>query len=175
MPVAIYRHDGDWTEETRENRSLRYIEHYILDVEMDTRLLYPNRKYYSSDCVFRDTTDVTYVGADAIHDWMLKLFAPFSKVTLEGLSFQVVDESEGEKSKYTVNAEFQVKYFLHADPEPIFAPRLFVFTIENADSPEAWDGLQFTKVLLYWNPALVGNEVKRRAAAKETEQSSKEE
>lgn len=148
---------------------MRYIEHYVLDVGMDTKLLYPKRKYYSSECVFRNTTNVTYVGADAIHEWMLRLFAPFEKLTLEGLSFQIVDESEGENIKYTVNAEFQMKYFLHGDPEPILAPRLFVFTIENADSSDAWDGLQFTKVLLYWDTALVMNEVKKRTAAKKAE------
>jgi hypothetical protein len=169
MPVTVFRHDGDWDEHTRSNKFLNYIETYVLEVGLDTTLPYPNTKWYSPHAVFRDTTNVTYTGADAIKTWMLQLFSPFDKVTLQGLSFQVVDESDGPVVKATVNAEFQVAYYLHGDPEPVFAPRLFVFTIENAEGEgdEAYEGLQFTKILLYWDPALVKNEVVRRAAAKQ--------
>jgi hypothetical protein len=166
MPVTVFRHKGHWDTHTRENRALRFLESYALAVESDLSLPYPNTKYYSLPCPFFDTTNVTYTGADAIKTWMLKLFSPFDKVRLESLNFMVVDESESGKAYYTVNAEFMAKYWLKGDPEPILAPRLFVFTVTDTETEDGFDGLQFSEVHLYWDTALVSNEAKRRAERK---------
>jgi hypothetical protein len=62
---------------------------------------------------------------------MKQLYASFDKVHFEGTRFMVVDESEGQEEKYTVNAERLMHYWLKGDPEPILAPRIFVFSITS--------------------------------------------
>ena len=89
---------------------------------------------------------------------------------MDGISFLVVDESKSDidrhGSLYTVNAEFMVKFYLRSDPEPVLVPRMFVFEIGRSVSDDGYDGLQFVQVKLYWDTALVKDEVRRRAAAK---------
>jgi hypothetical protein len=169
MTITIFRHKGHWDSQTHQNRALRFIESYTLAVESDLSLTYPSTKYYSPTCPFYDTTNVIYAGADAIKAWMLHLFSPFDKVHLEGMSFMVVDESENGKAAFTVNAEFMATYWLKGDERPIEAPRLFVFTIEDGETEDGEDGLQFSEVHLYWDTALVANEAKRRAVLRKGE------
>ena len=166
MTATIFRHKGDFDEDTRKNRALRFIEAYAHNIASDLTLTYPDEKWYSPNCVFFDTTNITYIGAKAIKTWMLELFSPFDRVGLEALSFQVVDESTDGKADYTVNAEFMIAYFLKGDPVPIFAPRIFVFVVRNTESDEGYDGLQYTDVKLYWDTDLVKSEAKRRMAMK---------
>ena len=148
MAPTIFRHKGDFDAHTRDNRALRFIEAYAHNSASDLTLSYPDTKWYSPDCVFFDTTNVTYVGAKDIKIWMLELFSPFDKVSLEALSFQVVDDSN-DKGVFdcTVHTEWMVAYYLKGDPKPIFAPRMFVFQIQDGEG--GFDGLQYVDVKLY--------------------------
>jgi hypothetical protein len=169
MPPTIFRHSGPYSTETRSQRPLRFIEAYTNEVSSSLTLSYPDTQYYSPTCNFFDTTNKNYVGATAIKTWMLKLFSPFSKVGIEPTSFLVIDEG-GDEKEWTVYFECMVDYYLKADQEkgrdevPILAPRIFVFVIgEEEEGSGGFDGLQFRDVKLYWDTALVSNEVKRRA------------
>jgi hypothetical protein len=55
-----------------------------------------------------------------------------------------------------------VKYFVKGDPVPISVPRIFVFKIKDTESEDGFDGLQFFNVKLYWDTALLSNEIRRR-------------
>jgi hypothetical protein len=164
MQTKVFRHEGDFDASSRANRALRFIEDYSNSIGADLTLSYPDTKYYGPHCTFFDTANVTYTGATAIKAWMKQLFAPFDKLHYEGTRFLVVDESEGNGAKYTVVAEGMMYYWLKGDPEPILAPRIFVFSISEAETSEGFDGLQFSDVRLYWNTALVTSEAQRRAA-----------
>ena len=164
MAVTIFRHKGPFDSESRQNRALRFIEEYTNDIASSLKLQYPDTKYYSPTCVFFDTTSVTYTGAKAIKEWMLQLFSPFDKIGCEGMSFLVVDESSSDGTKYTVNAEFMMEYYLKGSLEPIAAPRMFVFEIGDSVTEDGFDRLQFTDVKLYWDTDLVKSEIKRRVA-----------
>jgi hypothetical protein len=165
MTARIFRHDGHWGSKTRENRALRFIEAYANEVAADLTLPYSPTRYYAPSCTFFDTTNVTYNGAIEIKSWMQRLFSPFDKVEFTGISFLVIDESdaEGNTPLYTVNAEFMANYCFKGDPEPILAPRLFVFTISRSETEDGFDGLQYVDVKLYWDTALVKDEKRRRA------------
>jgi hypothetical protein len=165
MPITIFRHTGDFDDHTRENRALRFIEGYVRNISSDITLSYPDTKWYSPNCIFFDTTNVTYTGAKAIKTWMLKLFSPYDRLGAEGMRFQVVHESdEISGAKYTVNAELMTAFYLKGDPEPVLIPRIFVFVIEDSETKEGFDGLQYTDVRLYWDTDLVKSEARRRAA-----------
>jgi hypothetical protein len=167
MTGTIFRYNGHWGSETRQNRALRFIEAYGNDVTGDLALPYSPTKFYAPSCTFADTTNVQYHGAVAIKEWMQQLFSPFDKVEFIGLSFLVIDESNTEEncSKYTVNAEFMAYYYFKGDPEPILAPRLFVFTIADSETEDGFDNLQNVDVKLYWDTALVKDERRRRLQA----------
>jgi hypothetical protein len=162
--ARIFRHNGHWDSKTREQRAPRFIEAYANDVVADLTLPYSPTKYYSPSCTFSDTTNVKYHGALQIKSWMHNLFSPFSKIEFTGLSFLVIDESDAEEKMplYMVNAEFMTKYYFKGDPEPVLAPRLFVFTISRSEAEGGFDGLQYVDVKLYWDTALVKEEKRRR-------------
>jgi len=162
MTAVVFRHIGNFYQHTKESRALRFVYKYIKAVSDDLSLPYSPTKFYAPDAVFFDTTNVTYNGATAIKMWMLKLFSPFDKVSLEGMSFVVIDESTDGKTLYTAMVETMVKYFVKSDPKPISVPRLFVFQIEDSKSEDGFDGLQFFNVKLYWDTALLSNDIRRR-------------
>jgi hypothetical protein len=162
MPPTIFRHSGPYNP-------LRFIEAYTNEVSASLTLSYPDTRYYSPTRNFFDTTNKTHIGATAIKAWMLKLFSPISRVDMDPTSFLVLDESQDEQ-EWTVCFECMVEYFLKDDGKeggegvPILAPRIFVFTIgEEEAGTGGFDGLQFRDVKLYWDTALVSNEMKRRA------------
>ncbi|RFU26288.1 hypothetical protein B7463_g10043, partial [Scytalidium lignicola] len=162
MAAIIFKHKGDFNSQTKENRALRFVHKYIKAVTSDLSLPYPDTKFYAPSAIFYDTTNVTYTGAEAIKTWMLKLFSPFDKVELRGMSFVVIDETTETGALYTATVETMVKFFVKGDPEPILVPRLFVFEIRDSVSDNGFDGLQFFNVKLYWDTALLLNEIKRR-------------
>ena len=87
---------------------------------------------------------------------------PFDKVELRGMSFVVIDETTETKALYTATVETMMTFYVKGDPEPISVPRLFVFEISDSESDDGFDGLQFFNVKLYWDTALLVNEIKRR-------------
>jgi len=168
MTAAVFKHTGDFDAHTKDNRALRFVHKYFTDVTSSLELEYPDNQYYAPSAVFFDTKNVTYNGAKNIKTWMLELFSPFDKLGLEGMSFLVVDESNSStgKSLYTVNAETMVSYYVKGDPIPILVPRLFVFEIRDGEDREGWDGLQFFNIKLYWDTALLVEEIKKRKLMK---------
>jgi len=165
MAAVVFKHTGDFDARTKENRALRFVHKYFADVSGSLKLEYPDTQYYALSAVFFDTKNVTYTGAKDIKTWMLKLFSPFDKLALTGMSFLLIDESIPGKSLYTVNAETMVSYYVKGDPVPILVPRLFVFEIRDGENGEGWDGLQFFDIKLYWDTALLIDEIKKRKAA----------
>jgi len=148
MAPTVFRYKGGFDSHTREHRALRFIEAYAKEITSDLTLNYPDTKWYSLDCVFFDTTNVTYFGAKDIKTWMLKLFSPFDRVGLEALTFQIVDDSDDNGDfDCTVHTEWMVAYYLKGDLKPIYAPRMFVFKIKEGDG--GFDGLQYVNVKLY--------------------------
>jgi hypothetical protein len=168
MAATVFKHTGDFDTHTKENRALRFVHKYFSDVTGSLELAYPDTQYYAPSAVFFDTKNVTYTGAKNIKTWMLELFSPFDKLELKGMSFLVVDESSPptRQSLYTVNAETMVSYYVKGDPVPILVPRFFVFEIRDGEGGEGWDGLQFFDIKLYWDTALLVEEIKRRKSAK---------
>jgi len=148
MAPTVFPYKGDFDAHTRDNRALRFIEAYANNIVSDLTLSYPDTLWYSPDCVFFDTTNVTYIGAKDIKTWMIKLFSPFDRVALEALTFLVIDDTS-DKGGFdcTVYTEWMVAYYLKNDPNPIFAPRMFVFRIKEGES--GFDGLQYVDVKLY--------------------------
>ncbi len=172
MTVTVFRHEGVFDARTKSNRALRFVHKYFSDVTGSLALSYPDTQYYSPSAKFFDTKNRTYIGAKAIKKWMLELFSPFDKLSLAGMSFFVVEEDterEGGKLErtWTVNAETMVGYYVKGDPEAILVPRLFVFVIKEGETGEGWDGLQFFDVKLYWDTALLLDEIKRRKVSKQ--------
>jgi hypothetical protein len=166
MPASVFKHTGDFEAHTKENRALRFVHKYFAEVTSSLKLEYPDTEYYAPSAVFFDTKNVTYTGAKDIKTRMLKLFSPFDKLALTGMSFLVVDESAPGKSLYTVNAETMVSYYVKGDPVPILVPRLFVFEIRDGENGQGWDALQFFDIKLYWDTALLVDEIEKRKAAK---------
>jgi hypothetical protein len=162
MTAIIFKHKGNFDSHTKENRALRFIHKYVKAVSADLSLPYSDTKFYAPAAVFFDTKNVTYSGAAAIKTWMLKLFSPFDKVELEGMSFIVMDESTKSNALYTATVETMVKFFVKGDPVPISVPRMFIFEIRDSVSDDGFDGLQFFDIKLYWDTALLSNEIKRR-------------
>lgn len=95
------------------------IEAYLNEVALSLQLEYTDTKCYLPSCVFFDATNVTYTGSKAIKEWMLHLFSPFIKFDFEEVNFLVVDESDPDRAKYTVNAELMFKFYLKGDTEPV--------------------------------------------------------
>jgi hypothetical protein len=148
------------------------VHKYFSDVTGSLALSYPDTQYYSASAKFFDTKNRTYVGAKAIKKWMRELFSPFDRLSLVGMSFLVVEEDSVEgvgnlERTWTVIAETMVGYYIKGDPEAILVPRLFVFVIKEGESGDGWDGLQFFDVKLYWDTALLLDEIKRRKGAKQ--------
>ncbi|KAK9481816.1 hypothetical protein V1527DRAFT_478410 [Lipomyces starkeyi] len=141
MAATIFKHKGDFDGQRRRS------------------LPYSNTKFYAPSAIFFDTTNVTYVGAAAIKTWMLALF-------LLSTNLLVIDESTETKALYTAIVETMVNYFVKGDPVPISVPRIFVFEIMDSESEDGFDGLQFFDIKLYWDPALLSNEIKRRREEK---------
>ncbi|KAK9481779.1 hypothetical protein V1527DRAFT_478567 [Lipomyces starkeyi] len=166
MAATIFKHKGDFDGHTKENRAVRFVHKYIAEVSADLSLPYSDTKFYAPSAIFFDTTNVTYVGAAAIKTWMCALFSPFDKVSLHALSLIVIDESTETKALYTAIVETMVNYFVKGDPLPISVPRIFVFEIRDSESEDGFDGLQFFDIKLYWDPALLSNEIKRRREEK---------
>ena len=166
MAATVFKHKGEFDDHTRENRALRFIHQYIAAVSTDLSLPYSATKFYAPSAIFFDTKNINYIGADAIKTWMLELFSPFDKVTLDAMSFTVIDESAERRSFYTVNFEAMANYFVKGDPVPISVPRIFVFEIRDSESEDGFDKLQFFDVKLYWDTALLSNEIRRRQEQK---------
>jgi hypothetical protein len=168
MAATVFKHTGAFDMHTKENRALRFVHKYFSDVTGSLELTYPDTQYYAPSAVFFDTKNVTYTGAKNIKTWMLKLFSPFDKLELKGMSVLVVDESSSStgKSLYTVNAETMVSYYVKGDLVPILVPRFFVFEIRDGENEEGWDKLQFFDIKLYWDTALLVDEIKRRKSSK---------
>lgn len=166
MAAIIFKHEGEFDSQTKENRALRFVHKYIKAVTSDLSLPYSDTKFYAPSSIFFDTTNVTYHGAEAIKAWMLNLFSPFDRVDLQGMSFMVIDESTENTAFYTATVETMVKFYVKGDPSPILAPRLFVFEIRDSESDDGFDGLQFFNIKLYWDTALLTNEIKRRREEK---------
>ncbi|KID81742.1 hypothetical protein MGU_10915 [Metarhizium guizhouense ARSEF 977] len=164
MNAATFRHTGDWNAASRQNRALRFIESYAKEVASDIGIQYSATKYYAPSCVFFDTTNVKYNGANDIKAWMQRLFSSFDKIEFTGLTFLVIEEGipEHDTPIYTVNAEFMAKYYVKGDPEPVSVPRLFIFTIGQSESEDGFDGLQYLDVKLYWDTSLVKEKILRR-------------
>jgi hypothetical protein len=165
MAASIFRHKGDWSSHTEENRALRFIHAYTEDVTGNLDLNSSDTKFYAPTAVFFDTTNVTYTGADAIKKWMRELFSKLDKLEADPKSFLVIDESTASKKLYTVNAEFNFRYFVKGDPSPIVVPRMFIFEIRNKESEDGFDDLQFFDIKLYWDTAQLKDEIKRRVVA----------
>lgn len=166
MAAIIFKHKGEFNSQTKQNRALRFVHEYIKAVTSDPSLSYSDTKFYAPSSIFFDTTNVTYSGAEAIKTWMIKLFSPFDKVDLQGMSFIVIDESTENKALYTATVETMMKFYVKGDPSPILVPRLFIFEIRDSDSDDGFDGLQFFDIKLYWDTALLTNEIKRRREEK---------
>ena len=162
MAAIIFKHKGNFDSHTKENRALRFVHKYVKAVGADLSLPYSDTKFFAPSAVFFDTKNVTYTGAAAIKTWMLKLFSPFDKMELDGMNFIVIDESTESNALYTATVETMVKFFVKGDPVPIFVPRLFIFEIRDSVSEDGFDGLQFYDIKLYWDTALLSNEIKRR-------------
>lgn len=120
---------------------------------------------YAPSAVFFDTTNVTYTGADVIKKWMRQLFSKLDKLEADPKSFLVIDESTANKALYTVNAEFNFRYFVKGDPSPILVPRIFVFEIRDKESEDGFDDLQLFDIKLYWDTAQLKDEIRRRDIA----------
>ena len=164
MAASIYRHKGDWSSHTEVNRAVRFVHAYADDVTVNLDLNSSDTKFYAPSAVFFDTTNVTYTGAHAIKKWMRELFSKLDKLEADPKSFLVVDESTADKALYTVNAEFNFRYFVKGDPRPIVVPRMFVFEIRDKESEDGFDNLQFFDIKLFWDTALLKDEVTRRHA-----------
>jgi hypothetical protein len=162
MAGSIFRHKGDWSPHTEENRALRFIHAYVGDVTGNLNLDSSDTKFYAPSAVFFDTTNVTYTSAGAIKKWMRQLFSKVDKLEADAKSFLVIDESTSYKTLYTVNAEFNFRYFVKGDPSPILVPRMFVFEIRDKESEDGFDDLQLYDVKLYWDTALLKDEIRRR-------------
>lgn len=162
MSATIFKHQGDFDPCTKNIRALRFIHNYFEAVSADLSLPYPDTKYYAPSTTFFDTKNVTYHGASTIKTWMLELFSPFDKVALKAFSIILIDESTEKQVFYTVTVETMVSFFMKGDEVPISVPRIFVFEIKDTETEDGYDGLQFSKVSLYWDTALLVNEISRR-------------
>lgn len=162
MIAEVFKHKGDFDSHTKENRALRFIHKYFEAVTGDLSLSYSDTKFYAPNAIFFDTKNVTYSGAAAIKIWMQKLFSPFDKISVDGMSFTVIDETTDLNTLFTATVETMFKFFVKADPQPIQVPRLFVFEIRDSESADGFEGLQFSDIKLYWDTALLSNEIGRR-------------
>ena len=160
MGSHVFRHNGPWSPESRQNRALRFVQSYADEICQDLSLPYSPTKYFSPTCDFEDTTRITYHGAIEIKTWMQGLFEPFNKLDFPPRHCIVVDDSDrnGSEPVYTAIAELDGYHWFRGDTEPIVVPRIMIFEIRQSVSDDGYDGLQFTKVKLYWNTSLLKEE-----------------
>jgi hypothetical protein len=117
--------------------------------------------WYSPDAVFHDTTTAVYIGGERIWTWIQGLFSPFSKIHHQGEEFCVITKPDG---TFVVYSSFLSHFYFKGDPVPAIIPRFFVFTLGASKTEDGCDGLQIREVRLYWDTALIGAHLKRRAS-----------
>ncbi len=155
-------HRGPWNQISRQSPALKFLEKHFATVDALDFDSSPSSKFYAPNAIFHDTKGDVYISGPNIWNRTKRLLAPFSKVRHEVVEIRVISTPN---EKDTVYAEFVTHFRLKGDESDVVAPRLFIFTISEAESPDATDGLQIHDMSLFWDTSILGRyvtEKKRR-------------
>src|SRR6201996_4520289 len=112
-------------------------------------------KYYSKDVVFHNQNNAEYHGPDQMWAWMKKIFGQFERLRHDPLKIWDIKQDDG-SSVVMVQMVRNLWVLGNTGEKPdVRAPTFWLCTIGPADHPDAFNGLQYKEVWLYWDTMLL--------------------
>lgn len=144
-------HAWDWDkEDLSKPAAQRFFEAYAHAVNTRTFGQGSMTRWYSSKVTYRSETGKVFQSADEMKAWMSELFFSFEKIN--HVPEYYLQYTEG--GVFRVHAGFLRQFWLKGntgEKPDTETPTSWVCEIGPGDEPDAYLGLQFKKVSLYWD------------------------
>lgn len=127
-------------------------------------------KYYSKDVVFHNQNGAEYYGGDQMWAWMKRLFGEFGRLQHPILQLWDIEEDDGTHTLFVQMIRNVWMHGNHSDKPDVSAPAFWVCKIGSADAdyPDAFMGIQYKEVWIYWDTMLLAPHVGKDAVAFKT-------
>lgn len=127
-------------------------------------------KYYSKDLVFHNQNGAEYHGGDQMWAWMKRLFAEFGRLQHQIHQMWDIEEEGG---THTLSGQVIRNIWMpenHSDKPDVSVPMFWLSKVgpADADYADAFMGLQFKEVWLYWDTMLLAPHLAKDAVAFKT-------
>jgi len=164
--VLLSQLTGDqWRKGSFETASQRFFAEYAKTVDNYGFTSGSGSRFYGKDVVFHNQNNVDYHGSDQMWSWMKQIFGQFEHLRHDIHWAWDIEQTNGE-SKLIVQMTRNIWIKgSHAKEPEVSAPAMFICTIGPADHPDAFEGLQFKEVWLYWDTMLLAPHMGKDAVA----------
>lgn len=171
--TLIFTHRGALGPTTRSVPALAFFEKYVNHVQA-IDLAGPFSDFYAPSAVFFNGDGKIYRGGNAIWEWMKDLFGPFERLDFDHevirvLPFDDDDDTTGRsKDKWRILTEHVMTAYLKGElaGQGIPLRRDMSWVVgPSEEEGTGTDGLQWFEGKVWWDTAVLGQEVDRRQKA----------